>query len=43
MKAFEWYLKSAENGDANGQNNFGYCYQNGIGTDKIETKVFEKI
>ena len=40
-KAFEWYLKSAENGNAIAQNNLGDCYKNGIGTDKNETKAFE--
>ncbi|PKY56391.1 kinase-like protein [Rhizophagus irregularis] len=41
MKAFEWYLKSAENGNSYGQFNLGCCYEYGIGTDKNETKAFE--
>ncbi|CAB4444647.1 unnamed protein product [Rhizophagus irregularis] len=52
LKAFEWYLKSAENGCTmvknnaiagciTGQCNLGYCYMNGIGTDKNELKAFE--
>ncbi|GBB94209.1 hypothetical protein RclHR1_02310015 [Rhizophagus clarus] len=33
-KAFEWYMKSAIAGCAEGQCNLGYCYENGRGTDK---------
>ena len=40
-KAFEWYLKSANNGCALGQCDLGYCYENGIGIDKNETKAIE--
>ncbi|RHZ74817.1 hypothetical protein Glove_219g162 [Diversispora epigaea] len=39
-KAFQWYLKSAEGGDSDGQYSLGYCYQNGIGTTKDEEKAF---
>ncbi|GES99188.1 tetratricopeptide repeat protein [Rhizophagus clarus] len=41
MKAFKWYLKSAENGQPLGQNNLGDCYKYGNGTIKDETKAFE--
>ncbi|RIA90344.1 hypothetical protein C1645_876138, partial [Glomus cerebriforme] len=40
-KAFEFYLKSSEGGNASAQNNLGNCYQNGIGTKKDEKKAFE--
>ncbi|RHZ57819.1 hypothetical protein Glove_383g4 [Diversispora epigaea] len=40
-KAFQWYLKSAEGGDKNGQHNIGYFYENGIGTTKDEGKAFK--
>ena len=32
-KAFEWYLKSAEQGNASAMFNLGFCYSNGVGTD----------
>src|SRR5437868_6109044 len=38
---FVLYLKSAEDGDSNGQNNLGFCYLNGIGTARDENKAFE--
>ncbi|GBC09532.1 hypothetical protein RclHR1_08950010 [Rhizophagus clarus] len=41
LKAFEWYLKSAENGNIMAQKNLGYCYLNGSGTVKNEIKAFE--
>ena len=31
-KAFEWYKKSASQGDSNVQYSLGCCYENGIGT-----------
>ncbi|CAB5350633.1 unnamed protein product [Rhizophagus irregularis] len=37
---FEDYLKSAENGNTQAQNNLGNCYQYGIGTDKDEKQAF---
>ena len=40
-KAFGWYLKSANNGNAEGQNKLGYCYIKGFGTDKNSRKAFE--
>ncbi|RIA98792.1 hypothetical protein C1645_812273 [Glomus cerebriforme] len=40
-KTFEWYLKSAENGNKMAQNNVGDCYVSGIGTDENETEAFE--
>ena len=39
--AFEWYLKSAEQGYAAGQNNVGYCYKNGVGVAKDESLAIE--
>ncbi|RHZ80062.1 hypothetical protein Glove_139g107 [Diversispora epigaea] len=36
-----WYMKSAEEGNSNGQNGLGYCYQHGIGTTKNEKKAFQ--
>src|SRR5436305_12876345 len=41
FKAFEFYLKSAEEGYSAAKNNLGYCYQNGIGATKDEKKAFE--
>ncbi|RHZ89442.1 hypothetical protein Glove_14g11 [Diversispora epigaea] len=38
---FQWYMKSAEGGNLLGQNNLGYCYDNGIGTTKDEKKAFQ--
>ena len=35
-KAFEWYLKSAENGIAMAQYNLAICYEDGIGTNPEE-------
>ncbi|RIA84595.1 hypothetical protein C1645_832053 [Glomus cerebriforme] len=40
-KAFEWYMKSAIGGCAEGQNSLGFCYECGTGTDKNEKKAFE--
>ncbi|RHZ46348.1 hypothetical protein Glove_624g37 [Diversispora epigaea] len=40
-KEFQWYLKSAEEGDSNRQYYLGYCYMNGIGTIKDEEKAFQ--
>src|SRR5947208_2796633 len=40
-KVFEWYLKFAKNNDPKELCNLGFCYENGIGTDKDENKAFE--
>ena len=40
-KAFEWYSKSANNGFVKAQNNLGFCYENGFGTEKDYNKAFE--
>ncbi|RIA80063.1 hypothetical protein C1645_839363, partial [Glomus cerebriforme] len=40
-KAFEWYVKSATAGYAQGQHYLGYCYQYGKGVNKNEKKAFE--
>ncbi|RHZ83913.1 hypothetical protein Glove_86g218 [Diversispora epigaea] len=37
-KTFQWYLKSAEGRDSDGQNSLGYYYQHDIGTIKNEKK-----
>ncbi|RIB21453.1 hypothetical protein C2G38_1101767 [Gigaspora rosea] len=39
-KAFNYYQKSAEMGDASGICNVGYCYDEGIGVEKDEYKAF---
>ncbi|PKY31560.1 kinase-like protein [Rhizophagus irregularis] len=45
IKTFELYKeaaeKAAEKGQINSIHNLGYCYQNGIGTEKNEIKAFE--
>ncbi|RHZ77224.1 hypothetical protein Glove_184g108 [Diversispora epigaea] len=41
LKIFHWYLKSAEEGNINGQNKLGYCYLLGIGTTKDDEKAFQ--
>ncbi|RHZ45060.1 hypothetical protein Glove_692g14 [Diversispora epigaea] len=41
-KAFQWFLKSAEGENHNGQNNLGTCYRDGIGTIKDEGKAFQQ-
>ncbi|RGB37214.1 kinase-like domain-containing protein, partial [Rhizophagus diaphanus] len=41
IRAFKWYLRSAENRNSYGQYRLGKCYENGIGTDKNATKAFE--
>ncbi|RHZ88958.1 hypothetical protein Glove_19g64 [Diversispora epigaea] len=38
-KVFQWYLKSAEGGNSNGQDSLGNCYSNRIGTTKDEEKA----
>ncbi|CAJ0861122.1 20779_t:CDS:1 [Entrophospora sp. SA101] len=40
-KAFEWYLKSAEKENGNGQYSVGNCYHYGIGTKKNYNKAFQ--
>ena len=37
-KAFEWYEKSAENGNKIAQYNLGRCYKDGIGVEKDKVK-----
>src|SRR5260363_341218 len=39
-KAFIYYQKVAEIGDAIGTCNVGYCYQKGIGVERNEYKAF---
>lgn len=39
--AFEWYEKSASQGDAEAQFKLGCCYQEGLGTEKNEEKAVE--
>ncbi|MEI8174204.1 MAG: tetratricopeptide repeat protein, partial [Deltaproteobacteria bacterium] len=34
VKAFEWYLKAAGQGDAHAQCSLGYCYYQGAGVTK---------
>ncbi|KAJ3386429.1 hypothetical protein HDU84_001562 [Entophlyctis sp. JEL0112] len=38
-KAVEWFKKSAENGNADGENSLGFCYLNGIGVPKDAAKA----
>jgi len=40
-KAFTWYTKSAELGDADGQSNLGSCYSNGKGVAKDDKESFK--
>ncbi|CAG8598067.1 2388_t:CDS:2 [Ambispora gerdemannii] len=40
QKAFQWYLRAAEQNDSFGQNQVGYFYQNGIGTKVNDEKAF---
>ena len=40
-KGFEFYSKSAEQGNTLAMNNLGYCYQKGFGCDQNDTKCFE--
>lgn len=35
-KAFEWYQKSAANGNNDGQNNLGNCYKWGLARVRIK-------
>ena len=39
--AFEWYTKSAAQGNSDTMNSLGYCYDLGQGVDQDETKAFE--
>ena len=39
--AFEWFLKSAEQGYGKAQQKTGWCYETGIGTEKDTHKAFE--
>ena len=40
-RAFGWYEKSANQGNAWGQHNVAYCYQVGLGCEASETKAYE--
>ena len=40
-KAFEWYLKAAENGEPEACQTLGFLYENGLGVAKDETKAAE--
>lgn len=40
-KAFEWYLKAAEQGDRDAQYNLGLMYRKGKGVEQSESKAFE--
>ncbi|GES92221.1 Sel1-like repeat protein [Rhizophagus clarus] len=40
-KAFECYLKAANEGNIHAQYNLGICHQNGIGVSKDDEKAFE--
>ncbi|RHZ86109.1 hypothetical protein Glove_54g94 [Diversispora epigaea] len=40
-KIFQWYLKSNEERNSDGQNKLGYCYLLGIGTTKDDGKAFQ--
>ena len=40
-KAFEWYLKSAQNGDTDGMYRVGCCYDHGEGVEQDDTKAYE--
>ncbi|KAF0363962.1 SEL1 protein [Gigaspora margarita] len=40
-KAFEYYMKAAELGNAVAINDVGICYDDGIGVEKDEKKTFE--
>ena len=40
-KAFQWYLKAAEQGDANAQMNLGLMYKQGVPVDFNEDEAFK--
>ena len=40
-KAFEWFLKAAEQGFVDAQNNLGLMYLNGRGITQSDAKAFE--
>jgi uncharacterized protein len=40
VKAFQWYLKAAEQGHVQAQFNVGDCYDNGVGVNQNEVKAF---
>jgi len=40
-KAVEWYMKAAEQGYANAQNNVGECYFNSVGAVMDKTKAIK--
>ena len=42
-RAFEFYLKSAEGGNFDAQNNLGVCYQSEIEIEKIRRKHLDCI
>ena len=35
-KAYEWFLKAAECGDAMAQYNVAYCYEHGVGVEQSD-------
>jgi uncharacterized protein len=41
MRAIEWYLKAADQGDADAQCNLGLLFENGKGVAKDEMSEFE--
>ena len=40
-KAFEWYMRAAEMGQAGAMNDLGVFFGNGVGVEKDETKAAE--
>eukprot|EP00825_Cyclidium_porcatum_P037532 TRINITY_DN4162_c0_g1_i8.p3 TRINITY_DN4162_c0_g1~~TRINITY_DN4162_c0_g1_i8.p3 ORF type:complete len:117 (+),score=33.51 TRINITY_DN4162_c0_g1_i8:226-576(+) len=40
-QAFKYYKLSADQGNSNGQNNLGYCYANGKGTEQDLEMAFK--
>ena len=40
-KAFEWYKRAAELGDADAMFNLGLCFEDGRGVAKDEAKAFK--
>ncbi len=40
-EAVKWYRQAAEQGDAEAQNNLGWCYNNGMGVVKDEMEGYK--
>ena len=40
-KAIKWYLKAAEQGDGDAQNNLGYMYERGMAVEQSYEKAAE--